>query len=312
MTTGRGRGGARTGGRGRGARYRRSEAEGGRRRVSPELLTGVRPVEEALRAGRRRLHRLLLRRGRHPAAGAALEQAARARGLAVEWLPREEFEAALAGRADPEQSRGVALEAGPLPECGLSTLLERIVPAAPPVWVVALDGVEDPQNLGAIARVADAAGADALLLPRRRASPPTAAASRASAGALEHLPVVRVANLGDALRRLRRAGAWTLGADARGGAELFALADRVFEGPLVFVFGREGAGLRRSTLGLLDERVKIPTVGKVASLNVATAAAVVLFEARRRRGAGGAGRSGTGEKAAPAVPGTSHGGSGRG
>ncbi len=249
-----------------------------------ELLTGPRGVGEALRAGRRRLDRLLLRQGRHPAAVMALEQRARSLGVPVVWLSREEFRAALAGRAEPAESRGVALEAGPLPEHDLPWLLERIRPGEPACRVVAVDGVEDPQNLGAIARVAEAAGVDALLLPRRRVSPPTASASRASAGALEHLPVVRVPNLGQALRRLRRAGAWTLGADARGGADLFGLPDRAFAGSLVFVFGREGTGLRRSTLELLDERVVIPLSGRVGSLNVATAAAVVLFEARRRTG----------------------------
>jgi 23S rRNA (guanosine2251-2'-O)-methyltransferase len=173
----------------------------------------------------------------------------------------------------------VALEAGPLPEL---TLLELRGQRGWPRRLVALDGVEDPQNLGAICRVADAAGVGGLILTRRRAPPLSPAVSRASAGALEHLPVARVANLGRALNQLKSEGFWVLGADSEGGDDLFLLEDALLSGPLVIVLGAEGRGLRRGIRERLDHRVRIPMGGRVESLNVSSAAAVVLFELVRR------------------------------
>jgi 23S rRNA (guanosine2251-2'-O)-methyltransferase len=149
---------------------------------------------------------------------------------------------------------------------------------------VALDGVEDPQNLGAIIRVAEAAGAQGLVLTARRAPPLGAAVARASAGAVEHLPVARVGNLRRALQQLQGGGFWLIGADPAEGEDLFQSADRIWQGDLAVVFGAEGRGLRRGVLGLLDHRIRIPMLGQVGSLNVAAAAAVVLFEVVRRGG----------------------------
>jgi 23S rRNA (guanosine2251-2'-O)-methyltransferase len=236
-----------------------------------ERLTGVHSVREALRAGRRSLARLRLapELAARPA-GAEIRALAEKRGLPVEELE--------AGGGAPHQ--GVELEAGPLPEQGLEELLAE-APEAP--WLVALDGVEDPQNLGAIARVADGAGCFALLLTRRHAPPLSPAVSRASAGAIEHLPVGRIPNLRRALTTLRNEGFWSIGADLSDATPLYGCPDRLFEGPLVFVLGAEGRGLRQGIRDAVDHRVEIPMQGQVASLNVATAAAVLLYEAARRR-----------------------------
>lgn len=220
---------------------------------------------EALRARRRDLQRLRLRSGAVRADQERLIAAAKAAGVPVE---------------DVADGPAVELEAGPLPETGLDELLATA--GASPRCLVALDGVEDPQNLGAIARAAEGAGVSGLILTRRRAPPLSPAVSRASAGAIEWLPVARVPNLARALEGLQERGFWVFGATAEGGEDLFALPDRVVRGDRVVLLGAEGRGLRDSSLKAVDHRVKIPMLGHVESLNVGAAAAVLLFELARR------------------------------
>lgn len=240
-----------------------------------ERLTGVHCVLEALRARRRELRRLELRAGREDRGSLAeIRRRGEALGLPISDLP--------ASRAGHDDTQGVRLEAGPLPELDLADLLDAARPDDP--WLVALDGVEDPHNLGAVARVAEACGCSGMLLTRRHAPPLSPAVSRASAGAIEHLPVGRVPNLKRALEALRQHGFWSLGADTGAGQSLYGLDERSWAGPLVFVLGAEGRGLRPGVRDALDYRVEIPMLGQVASLNVSTAAAVLLFEAVRRRG----------------------------
>ena len=247
-----------------------------------EWLYGVHPVREALRAGRRRLVRLWIREGaRRPDHEALLTLADQA-GVATEWVDRDRIDAC----AGPDaQTQGVALECGPLPEVGLVELIERSARAiadgeAP--RIVALDGVEDPQNVGAIARVADSAGVAGIILTDRRAPPITPAVARASAGAVEWLPVARVANLSRALGELKQHGFWVVAAAEEGGSSLFEVEDRVLSGPTVVVLGAEGKGVRPGILQESDHRVWVPMQGGVASLNVSTAGAVILYDLMRR------------------------------
>jgi 23S rRNA (guanosine2251-2'-O)-methyltransferase len=252
-----------------------------------EVLAGLQSVREALRARRRRFGVLWIR-APGPGAGATpgsprgadeLVALAEAAGVSVEWAPSSELEA---GLPPGVRSQGVLLEAGPLPELGLPDVL-RHPPEEAPV-LVALDEVEDPQNAGAVARAAEAAGAAALLLTRRRAPPLSPAVSRASAGAIEHLPVARVPNLARALRELHARGYWRLGADAAPDATpVEATPDALWTGAVVLVLGSEERGLRPGVAKELDQRVRIPMRGQVASLNVGAAAAVLLFELARRR-----------------------------
>jgi len=247
----------------------------GRPREHAERITGIHPIREALRARRRPLDELRLRapgRGGH-AGLAELAGLARAAGVAVTELS--------GGAADKLESPGAELRAGPLPELELETLLVEL-PPEPPRLLVALDGVEDPQNLGAIARVAEGAGASALLLTRRHAPPLSPAVSRASAGAIEWLPVARVSNLARALESLQKEGFWSLGADPAAGTSLFELPESMAAGDRVLVLGAEGRGLRPGVAARVDHPIAIPLGGHVESLNVSAAAAVVLFELRRR------------------------------
>jgi 23S rRNA (guanosine2251-2'-O)-methyltransferase len=243
-----------------------------------ELLAGLQSVREALRAKRRRLFGLWIRT---PAPRGADELAAlaEAAGVPLEWGASSELEARLPPGL---RSQGVLLRADPLPELGLADALAFPIEETP--LLIALDEVEDPQNVGAVARAAEGAGAAALILTRRRAPPLSPAVSRASAGAIEHLPVVRVPNLPRALRALNERGYWRLGGDSDPGAVLLeASADALWTGPLVLVLGSEEHGLRPAVANEVDQRVRIPMRGRVASLNVGSAAAVLAFEAVRRR-----------------------------
>jgi 23S rRNA (guanosine2251-2'-O)-methyltransferase len=144
--------------------------------------------------------------------------------------------------------------------------------------LILLDGVEDPHNLGAIIRTAQAAGASAVLVPDRRAAGLTETVAKASAGALAHLPVVRVGNVSQTLQELKKRGFWIYGLDERG-AQLYSATE--YTRPTVFVLGGEGHGLHELVKKHCDMLVRIPMAGAIASLNVSVAAGVVLFEWRR-------------------------------
>jgi 23S rRNA (guanosine2251-2'-O)-methyltransferase len=251
-----------------------------------ERIPGFHPAREALRARRRRLHRLRVRTGlRHRRLDELLELAREA-GVPVESVAAE---ALAVGLPPGLRDQGIVLDAEPLPLVALEQWTGPDASRTGCDRVVVLDGVEDPQNLGALIRVAEASGASGLLLGARRAPPLGPVVARASAGAVEHLPICRVANLRRALAALRDAGFWLLGAEAEGDQDLYATPDRLWQGRLGLVFGAEGHGLRSGVATLLDHRLRIPLRGRVGSLNVATAAAVVCFEAARRSAPLGAG-----------------------
>jgi 23S rRNA (guanosine2251-2'-O)-methyltransferase len=242
-----------------------------------EALSGFHCVREALRARRRRLIRVWIRTP-EPRGGREISALAEAAGVPVEWSPDSELEARL---PPGSRSQGLILEAEGIPELELPAALGLPLEERP--LLVALDGVEDPQNVGAIARAAEAAGVRALLLTRRRAPPLSPAVSRASAGAIEHLAVVRIPNLARALRELGGRGYWRLGADGGADAQPYWAASPLWGGPAVLVLGSEEHGLRPGVAQELDQRLRIPMRGQVESLNVAAAAAVLLFEAARSR-----------------------------
>jgi len=243
----------------------------------PEQLAGVHAVLEAIRAKRRKLRVLRVRTGEIRTEVAELIDLATAAGVRVERAGAEQL-AVLVGPG--VNTQGVVLEAGRLPEVALEELL-ALSPGGQRE-LVALDGVEDPQNVGAIARVAEAAGVAGMILTRRRCAPLSPAVSRASAGAIEWLPCARVPNLPRALIRLKSEGFWVFGTDSEADLDLYTLPDRIVAGDRVVVLGAEGRGMRRGVDRVLDYRLKIPLGGKISSLNVSTAAAITLFELKRR------------------------------
>jgi 23S rRNA (guanosine2251-2'-O)-methyltransferase len=157
--------------------------------------------------------------------------------------------------------------------------LEQVLPEAQ--LLVVLDGVEDPHNLGAIIRTAHAAGASAVLIPERRATGLTETVAKASAGAIEHVPIVRIGNVSQTLEELKRRGFWIYGLDERA-KDLYSETN--FAKPTVLVLGGEGQGLHQLVQKHCDALLRIPMAGAISSLNVSVAAGIVLFEWRRHAG----------------------------
>ena len=243
----------------------------------PDQISGVHPTLEAIRANRRALRVLRIRVGELRPDVEEVVDTAIAAGIRVERASADHL-AALAGPG--VNSQGIVLEAGRLPEVPLEALAS--LGAGGQKQLIAIDGVEDPQNIGAIARVAEATGVGGMILTRRRCAPLSPAVSRASAGAIEWLPCARVPNLPRVLNQLKSEGFWIFGTDSEADLDLFELPDRVVTGDRVVVLGAEGKGIRRGVDRVVDYRLRIPLGGKIASLNVSATAAVILFELKRR------------------------------
>ncbi|MDQ6856153.1 MAG: 23S rRNA (guanosine(2251)-2'-O)-methyltransferase RlmB [Candidatus Dormibacteraeota bacterium] len=239
-----------------------------------DILYGRNPVLEALRAGRP-ARRLVIAAGL-PAEGRLdeIRRVADERGIPMEESSRKRLD----DIAHTEHHQGVA---GYFHGRQPRSLDDLIAHSLSPQLIVVLDGIQDPQNLGAITRTADAVGADGVVLPRHRASGVTAAAAKASAGATEHVPVAIVTNLVQALEQLKAAGLWVVGLAADGEAryDTFDLT-----GPVAVVIGAEGEGMRSLTRRHCDVVVSLPLMGQVSSLNAGAAAAVLLYEVVRQRG----------------------------
>lgn len=246
----------------------RPSGHGAERRV-----TGLHPVRELLRSDHV-VYRIDVAgtRGTSPVL-AEIRTLAAERGVPVAETSHGDLEI-LAGDA---AHQGVVATAPPFPYVDL----DELPAGAGPALLVALDGVTDPHNVGAIARTAEAVGAGALLVPARRSAPVTAVAEKAAAGALAYLPVARVTNLARALQDLGRRGVWSVGLD--GDVPLVIYDCDLLTQPVVLVIGAEGRGLSRLTRDRCDALVRLPMRGRIGSLNASVAAAVALYETIRAR-----------------------------
>jgi len=245
---------------------------------------GIHPVLEALRAHPGDVERVYVLDGSvAPRAAAEILSRARDAQIRVERVPRERLQALVEGGAH----QGVAARLREFAYATLEEMLAQAEASGTPPLVVVLDGLQDPHNLGAVIRSADALGAHGVVLPKDRSVGVTAAVARASAGAVEHVPVARVTNLSRALEVLKASGLWVAAADPEGDQ---ALWDARLDGPLALVIGAEGAGVRPGVLKHSELRLRIPMAGRVGSLNASVSAALVLYEVARQRGVGG-GRS---------------------
>jgi len=232
-------------------------------------LAGIHPVREALRAGRP-VDRVLIVKG---AGGPRLQELidlCRERGIPVRFESRDHL----------DRAAGTAAHQGVVAFGAVEKYATLDSTAAQGGLHVVLDGIEDPHNLGAIIRTAHAAGAAAVVIPDRRAAPLTDVVSRAAAGALAYIPVVRVGNVNRALEDLKKRGYWIYGLDERGDQQYDQLD---FTAPTAIVLGGEGRGLHEQVAKHCDFRVRIPMSGGVASLNVSVAAGIVLFEWRKNK-----------------------------
>ena len=232
------------------------------------ILAGIHPVAEALRAGRP-LERVLVAKG---AGGPRLQEIidlARQGSVPLRFEPRPALDR-LAGSAAHQGvvALGASQRYRSLDDIGATARL-----------LVFLDGVEDPHNLGAIIRTAHAAGADAVVIPERRAAGLTETVAKAAAGALEHLPIVRAGNLNRALDEVKERGFWIYGVDERGTLDY----DQVeYASPAALVLGGEGKGMHEMVRKRCHAVLRIPMAGKISSLNVSVAAGIVLFDWKRR------------------------------
>jgi 23S rRNA (guanosine2251-2'-O)-methyltransferase len=242
------------------------------------LVVGFHAVTARLRQRPESVRAIYVATGRHDARARDLVDRAKAAGVAVHLVD----ERRLGELARGERHQGVvAVADAALPHVTLADVLEH--PAEPPLLLV-LDGVTDPHNLGACLRSADAFGAHAVVVPKDRAVGVNATVAKTASGAADTIPLITVTNLARALRDLKAAGVWIVGTDA-GGESLFH-AD--VTGPIAWVLGAEGEGLRRLTREHCDRIVGIPLAGSVESLNVSVAAGICLFATRQARSAMGA------------------------
>lgn len=239
------------------------------------FICGINPVLEALGAATRHFDRLLVVKGlRNKRIADAISRASRL-GVPLRFEGRETLDRLSGGV--PHQGIIAVVSEKPLLE--IEDLLGSL---RDPALLMALDGVEDPRNLGAILRTCEAAGADGVLLPQRRTAGLSEVVGRASAGALEHVRVARISNLAQALETLKARGVWVVGFDASG-RERWDQVD--YKRPLALVMGGEGRGIRRLVRERCDHVVSLPMFGHVGSLNVSVAAGIALYEVLRQRGA---------------------------
>ena len=258
----------------KGALDREARATGGDTLVCMDVLYGLHPVEQAIRSGRA-LDHVSFARERHDARLEQLMELCREAGVRIQAEPREQ----LTRMARTDAHQGVVAFAKERKFLTIEDLLEQKTGVRR--FFLAFDGVEDPHNLGALLRTADAAGVDGVILPERRSAPVTGTVAKTSAGASEYVRIARVTNLVRALEQMKRENVWCIGLDERGSQDYdqfdFAGTD------CVLVLGSEGTGLHDLTKKTCDYLLRIPMAGSVPSLNVSVAGAVVMYEAARQR-----------------------------
>lgn len=243
------------------------------------IVFGFHAVASRLRQNPASVQEVLVDKTRKDARMQDLLQIAEQKGVRVMQMEKERLD----GLAANGRHQGVLARVAdtPLPYQDVHDILESDL-AEPPLFLV-LDGVEDPHNLGACLRVADAMGVHAVIAPKDRAAGLNATVRKVACGAAETVPFITVTNLARTLRELKEAGVWLVGAAAEAEHDLFGTK---LSGPVALVLGAEGTGLRRLTAETCDQLVRIPMFGTVESLNVSVASGICLYEARRQRNAG--------------------------
>jgi 23S rRNA (guanosine2251-2'-O)-methyltransferase len=255
-----------------------------------EVLYGLHPVEEAIRSGARRLDQVLVARDRRDERLERIIAQCKIAGVRVSTESREQ----LTKLAKTEMHQGAVAMVRERSYLGIEDLLRKgSAEQQRYKFFLALDGVEDPHNLGALLRTADAVGVDGVLIPERRSAPINATVAKTSAGASEHVRVAKVTNLVRSLEQMKRENVWVVGLDERGSPDYM---DFDFKTDCVLVLGREGPGLHDLVKKTCDHLLRIPMAGAVSSLNVSVAGAIVMYEAMRQR------REAPEEKATPPKP----------
>lgn len=245
------------------------------RELPDDILVGRNAVTEALKAGRG-INRLLLAEGAREGSFTEILALAKERGIVCRFSERRKLDS-LAGE---QRHQGVLAYVSPVAYAELEDILRRAGERGEQPFLLLLDELEDPHNLGALLRTADAAGVHGVLIPKRRSVSLNAAVAKASAGAIEYVPVARIGNIVQTLKFLKEKGFWVAGADMDGEKPYY---DADLTGSLVLVIGSEGKGLSRLTRENCDFLVRLPMVGHINSLNASVAGSLLMYESLRQR-----------------------------
>jgi 23S rRNA (guanosine2251-2'-O)-methyltransferase len=241
-----------------------------------EQIYGLHAVQQVLATDISRVYELWVQEGRHDAKLQAMLTQAQQQGIAIHTVPRKTLDKL----TQVSHHQGIVIRCQTRPLETQPTLEAVIAAVTTPPFLLVLDEVQDPHNLGACLRTADAAGIHAVVIPKNRACGLSGVVRKVASGAADTVPLIPVTNLATTLRWLQEQGVWLVGADSHSQISLF---ETRLTGPLALVFGSEGTGLRRLTREICDVLVHIPMLGTVASLNVSVAAGVCLYEAVRQR-----------------------------
>lgn len=243
--------------------------------MTEEYIAGRNSVIEALRSGRS-INRIFMAQGDRQGSVAQILALAKERGIVIKEVEREKLDA-LAGDI---RHQGVVAFVPPVAYAELEDILARAAEQQEQPFLILLDELEDPHNVGAILRTADAAGVHGVLMPKRRSCPLSGTVAKTSAGAVEYVPVARIGNIVQTIEYLKKQGFWIVGADMSGDKDYF---DADLQGPIVVVVGSEGRGLGRLVRESCDMLVRIPMAGHIASLNASVACSLLLYEVLRQR-----------------------------
>lgn len=245
------------------------------RELPDDVLVGRNAVTEALKSGRG-INKLWIASGDREGSVAEIATLAKERGIVVQYVERAKIESLAGGH----RHQGVLAYVAPVPYAELDDILKAAEEKGEAPFLVLLDELEDPHNLGALLRTADATGVHGILIPKRRSVSLNATVAKTSAGAVEYVPVARIGNIAQTLKKLKEKGFWVAGADMDG-EKAYYEAD--LTGPLVLVVGSEGRGMSRLTKEACDFIVSMPMVGRINSLNASVAGSILMYESMRQR-----------------------------
>ena len=243
--------------------------------MSTDKIAGRNPVMEALKSGRE-IDKILIAKGTEGGSLIKIIGKAKDRGIPIQYVERQK----LNEMSESTSHQGIIATVAAYEYSDLDDILDNIKDKGKDPFILILDEIMDPHNLGSIMRTADAVGVDGIIIPKRRSVGLTATVAKSSAGAIEYVPVAKVSNIAQTIDRIKEKGIWVAGADMSGAKEHYS-SD--LKGPLALVIGSEGEGISRLIKEKCDFLVKLPMIGQVSSLNASVAAAVLMYEAFRQR-----------------------------
>lgn len=243
--------------------------------MSMDNIAGRNPVMEALKSGRE-IDKILIAKGTEGGSLIKIIGKAKDRGIPIQYVERQK----LNEMSSSDVHQGIIATVAAYEYCEVEDILENAKSKGRDPFLLILDEIMDPHNLGSMMRTADAVGVDGIIIPKRRSVGLTSTVAKSSAGAIEYVPVAKVSNIAQTIDKIKDMGIWVAGADMSGSKEHYNMD---LEGPLALVIGNEGEGISRLIKEKCDFLIKLPMVGQVSSLNASVAAAVLMYEVFRQR-----------------------------